>query len=408
VRPGIVFVEQFYYPDGWGGAQLPRDVTMRLAASGYAVEVVCGSDPYAPVEGDPGPDPAASGVRIRRVPRLLGGDIHRHKLLRQLWFCAALLPLLLLRSRPSAFMVQTNPPLAVPIVAAAAWLLRRPLVIIAMDLYPEVILAHGVLRAGSLAARVLGAVFAWAYRRAATVIALGPTMSQRLVDKGVSADRISTISNWASGDERVVRGPGNVLIDAWGLRGCLVVLYSGNLGLAHDVETPILAARELRSEIPSLRLLFVGQGSRLEEARAIARSAGVEDIVHFRPFVAADMLPHSLGLADIALVTMRPGFEGLVVPSKLLGYLARGVPTLYIGPPGDVQRLVEDAGAGVCVPNGAVAEVAALLRRVARDRAPLERMGAAGAAYYASHLSREIGLNSYRSVVDAAVRRASG
>jgi hypothetical protein len=144
-RRRIVFVEQFYYPEGWGGAELPRDVTTHLARRGYAVEVICGSDLYAPLNGDPGPDPAAAGVRIRRIPRLFGGDIHRLKLVRQLWFYAGLLPRLLLGGPADVYVAQTNPPLTVPIVALAARLRRRPLIVVAMDIYPDVIVAHGAL-----------------------------------------------------------------------------------------------------------------------------------------------------------------------------------------------------------------------------------------------------------------------
>ena len=97
----IVFIEQFYYPEGWGGAQLPRDVTTDLARAGCDVEVICGSDQYAAAEpGAAVDDPRTSGVRIRRVPRLIGGDIHRLKLLRQLWFYACALPMLIFRRRP--------------------------------------------------------------------------------------------------------------------------------------------------------------------------------------------------------------------------------------------------------------------------------------------------------------------
>src|ERR1700761_540637 len=91
----LVFTEQFYFPEGWGGAQIPRDITIHLARSGLEVEVICGSDQYSPVEGQPGEEPSAYGVSIRRAPRLLGGDVHRHKVLRQLWFCCAILPRLL-------------------------------------------------------------------------------------------------------------------------------------------------------------------------------------------------------------------------------------------------------------------------------------------------------------------------
>jgi colanic acid biosynthesis glycosyl transferase WcaI len=403
-RSGVIFTEQFYYPEGGGMAQLPRDITTYLARHGCSVEVVCGSEQYAAVEGQAVDDPRESGVKIRRVPRLFRGDIHRKKLLRQLWFCLAATPLLLLRRRPQVFVTQTNPPFIVPLVAAVAACHRRPLIVIAQDLYPEVLIAHGMLRDGSMGARVLQLIFKWAYRRAACVVSLGPVMHRRLVEKGVRNARITTISNWATGDEGIVRGGANRL---WGLEGCFVVLYSGNAGVAHDVETPIRALGEVLTELPTLRLVFVGKGSRLADAAQIAREAGVSHAVQFRPLVTFDLLPHSLGLADIALVTLRKGFEGLVVPSKLLGSMARGVPTLYVGPPSDAQEFIEASAGGLCVPNGDMLGLANVLRRLATNREILLRMGVAAASFYRDNLARPIALQRYLAVVENVGRLSS-
>jgi len=400
VRREVVFMEQFYYPEGWGGAQLPRDVTMRLAQRGLAVDVICGSDQYVPAEGDGGANPSAAGVRIRRVPKLFGGAVHSHKLLRQLWFCLAAAPLLLFRARPRVFVTQTNPPLAVVLMALAASVHRRPLVIIAQDLYPEVLFAHGMVGQRSLAARVLNRVFAWAYGRATRVVSLGPVMSERLRLKGVERERIVTISNWATGEEHIVRGPENRLRREWGLEGCFVVVYSGNLGIAHDVETPIRALRECMAELPTLRLLFIGKGSRLSEAQKVAEECGVSAAVQFRPPVPLELLPHSLGLADVALVTLRRGFEGLVVPSKLLGYMARGVATIYIGPPSDAQHLIDESGGGASVANGDVRALSDVYRRLVAEPAALSSMGLAAEEFYREQLSRTLGLQRYEAVIE--------
>jgi colanic acid biosynthesis glycosyl transferase WcaI len=396
----IVFIEQFYYPEGWGGAQLPRDVTTDLARAGCDVEVICGSDQYAAAErGAAMDDPRTNGVRIRRVPRLFGGEIHRLKLLRQLWFYACALPMLIFRRRPDLVVTQTNPPLVVPIALLASRLHRRPCMIIAQDIYPEVMRAHGMIDERSWSAGLLTRVFGWAYRSARAIVSLGPVMTQRLLAKGVSSDRIIEICNWATGDETVVRGAANRLRDAWGLAGSFVLLYSGNLGVAHDVETPIRAMRTLSERVPELRLVFVGKGSRLAQAKDLVRELGLQHVVQFRAFVPFELLPHSLGLADAALVTLLPGFEGLVVPSKLLGYMARAVPTLYVGPDSDVSRLVELSHGGRCVPAGAVDEFADAVERWVRSGPDLRASGEAAAAYYAAHLSKAMGLAAYRDAV---------
>jgi len=397
--PRIVFVEQFYYPEGWGGAELPRDVTTHLARHGHAVEVICGSDLYAPLNGDPGPDPAAAGVRIRRIPRLFGGDIHRFKLLRQLWFYAGLLPRLLLGRPADVYVAQTNPPLTVPIVALAARLRRRPLIVIAMDIYPDVIVAHGALAEGAIATRLLDAIFRRAYRAAERVVSLGPVMSQRLIAKGVSADRIREISNWATGVGGVVRGADNRLRREWGLGEDFVLLYSGNLGIGHEFATLMQGFAQARRTDASLRLVMIGKGSRLEESCRMAAELGLGESVRFADLVPADRLPESLGIADLAVATLREGFEGLIVPSKVLGYLARGIPVLYIGPRSDIDHLIERYHCGEALRNGDAAGVCQAILAASADRASLARRGESGRRGYETDLRRELGLARYEAVV---------
>jgi glycosyltransferase involved in cell wall biosynthesis len=393
--PSVVFTEQYYYPEGWAGAQLPRDITIHLARSGFDVEVICGSDPYAPVDGSPIEDPRLQGVRIVRVPRVLRGDIHSLKLLRQAWFYLCVLPLLAFRRSPALFVTQTNPPLLVPIVALAAWLKQRPFVIIAQDIYPEVMFAHGMVKRQGIAASILGSLFRWAYRRAERVVSLGPTMTQRLIEKGVRSERVTEVSNWATGDESIVRGAENMLRPSWDLTGKFVVLYSGNIGIAHDVETPILGLKTAIARAPNIRLVVVGKGSRLEEAKALVRAHHLDEHVIFRSLVPTELLPHSLGLADLALVTLKRGFEGLVVPSKLLGYMARGLPTMYVGPPSDAQSILEASRGGVCVANDDVDRFATALVEFASAPQSLTLMGSSAARYYDAHLSRDVALAKY-------------
>jgi colanic acid biosynthesis glycosyl transferase WcaI len=404
LKHAVVFSEQFFFPDGWGGAQLPRDVTIHLARAGFAVEVICGSDQYAPVDGDPGQDPSMFGVRIRRLPRLLRGDIHRLKLLRQLWFYVLAFPLLLIRRRPDAFVTQTNPPLLVPAVALVAFLRRSPFIIVAQDLYPEVMIAYGMLDPRGMAGRLLDRLFRWAYRRARCVVALGPTMRIRLVEKGVTPDRIVVISNWSTGGTSVVRGPENQLRRKWGLDGKFVILYSGNIGIAHDIETPILALKLALARAPGVRLVFVGKGSRLAEARSLAAVEGVCDQVLFKSLVSMELLPQSMGLADLALVSLRDGFEGLVVPSKLFGYMARGIPTAYVGPPGDIQHFIEESGGGECVRNGAVEALAESFVRLSSNAEAVREKGRAAEEYYRAHLDQSIALDRYLSLMRQVCR----
>jgi colanic acid biosynthesis glycosyl transferase WcaI len=400
MKTRILFTEQFYYPEGWGGAQIPRDITTFLASNGFQVEVLCGSEQYAPCLDDSTIDPARFGIRIHRVPALFPGDIHRSKGLRTIWFCIAALPMIIFRRRVDVIMAQTNPPPLILLLALLSRLQRRRFIIIAQDIYPEVMIAYGLLNSSAFAARALSRAFAWAYRRADAVVALGPRMAERLVNKGVASKRIWHISNWASGDTQIVSRADNELVTRWGLGDKFTLLYSGNLGAAHDCETLIRAVAYARSDLANLQLVIIGGGSRIPEARRLVADLAIEDNVTFESFVPLHLLPKTLGLADLAVVTLLPGFDGLVVPSKLLGLMARGIATLYIGPAqSDVDTLLAQSHGGISVRNGDIAMAAKYIVNLASNPAQREAIGDAARNYYEQHLSSKSGLEQYRRLV---------
>lgn len=403
----ILFVEQFYYPDGWGGTELPRDVTCHLQRRGHQVSVLCGSDQYVPVTGEPGPDPRTLGIRILRTAKLPGRGIRGFKALRQLFFYVQAIRYLALRA-PDIFVAQTNPPLIIPLVALAARWWGRPLVVIAQDLYPEALLAAGLIGERSLAARVLQRVFSRAYRRASKVIALGGSMAARLAAKGVVPDRIEIVRNWATGPCEVVSGADNRLRVEWGLEQTRVVLYSGNLGRGHEFETLLDAFDKAVRTQPSLKLVIIGQGARLAEVGAGVSARQLQQHVLFRQPVPASRLPESMGLASLAIVSLRQGFEGLLVPSKVPGYMARGLPVLYIGPPGDISELIDEAGCGQHCLNAETDAVAAVLTQIATDPELWRSKGESGRRYYEQHLSRERSLDRYAEIIESCLRSGPG
>ena len=403
----ILFVEQYYYPEGWGGAQILRDITISWAKLGWRVHVLCGSEQYSTTGDEPAEDPRRHGVLIRKVPRFLGGNVREARILHQLWFCAAALPYLLFGGRPQAIVAQTNPPIAVVLLALVATLRRRPLIIIAQDIYPEVLLAHGMLKPRARLARLLTAVFGWAYRRASAVVSLGPRMRARLIEKGVSNDRIWKISNWATGETAIVHGNQNALLTEWRLRESFVLVYSGNFGAAHDCDTLLRGFAQARELVPELRLVIIGTGIRIAEARRWVDRLRLEESVAFKSFVPFALLPQTFGVADLGVVTLQSGFDGLVVPSKLLGNMARAIPTLYIGPEGsDVDVYIRESGGGLTVANGDVDGYARDVAEVVKHPERLREMGLAAQRYYEKFLARDIGIAHYGRLLSTVARTA--
>lgn len=398
-----VFVDQFYYPDSSAIAQLLTELTIGLKERGWRVGVVTSRDEYAKPERPAPVDPEDVGVEVRRTPKLAAGSIRRRRLLRQLWFYATATLGILAAPAPPLYVAQTTPPLTPACVALASRLKRRPYVVIAQDLYPEILAAHGLLDPSKGVYRLIKLIVDRAYRGAVLVVSLGPYMTRRLLEKGVKGGRIEEISNWGVGDVRPWTGP-NPLRQEWGLEDKFVVLYSGNMGLGHEFKTFLEGAAEAKAELPELAVVFVGGGPRRKGIEAWVSEHAAGEWTLFRPYQPLDRLRESLGMADLSLVTMREGWEGLVVPSKVLGILAMGSPTLYVGPESDVSVLLDRFAAGAHVRNGDVGGVRDAILRAARDEGWRRAVGENAARGYNEHLSRDAMIDRY----DKALSRVLG
>jgi len=369
----IVLLNQYYAPDEASTAQLLSDVGAGLAAAGHQVEAVCCNRSYTdPSRRYPARE-VVDGVRVRRAAATgFGRSSKLGRLVDYASFMLGAAARLLFRRRPDVVVSLSTPPM----VAALGWLAARlrgaRTVYWVMDVYPDVAYELGVLRRGSLAGRVLDALSRFQVRRSDRVVVLGETMAERLPH--ARPQTLVVIHNWADGE--VIRprpARESPLRAEWGWGDRLVVLYSGNMGLAHEFDAVLGAAERLRDDA-RVRFAFIGGGPRRGEIEREARRRGLAN-VEFRGYVPRERLGDSLTAGDLHLVTLRPGVEGLLVPSKIYGILAAGRPTLYVGPAaGEVAAIVGE-GCGAVIAPGDGETLAREIARYAADASSRERDG---------------------------------
>jgi glycosyltransferase involved in cell wall biosynthesis len=362
----IVLVNQYYAPDDAPTAVLLADLGERLVQDGHEVTAVSSRRAYTEERRLYPRRERRGGVEIRRIGSTgFGRGTRLSRMLDYVTFLCGAGARLLFLPKPDVVISLTTPPL----LALPAWLAARVrgarMVYWVMDVYPDLAFELGVLRPTSLTGRALRRISRWILQRADLVIALGRTMAERLAASG--AHRISVVHNWADGEAIRPRSASDHPMHAtWGWGSRVVVMYSGNMGLAHEFET-ILDAADILREDPHILFTFVGGGPRkktVELAVARRRLHNVE----FRPFVAQHELAWSLSGGDVHLVTLGQQMAGLLVPSKIYGILAAGRPTIYIGPrDGEIPEIVEAGDCGVCVDLGVGPALAREIREYATD-----------------------------------------
>jgi len=302
-------------------------------------------------------------------------------------FSAALAGLFLARGRYDAIYA-TSPPLFVGAAALALSYLRRtPLFFEVRDLWPESAVTLGELknpRAIVWAERLERAC----YRRARRVVVVTEGIRRRLLERGLSADKLVFIPNGANTDLfRPQPEAGATLRADLGLNDAFLVLYAGIHGIAQSLETVVETARLLRNDA-GIRFLFVGEGPVKAKIVALTEQHGLKNVL-FHPEVPRERVPAFLSAADVALVPLRRlDLFRDALPSKMFDAWAAGCPTL-VSIAGEARRVLGQAGAGCFVEPENPQALAEAIQTLAGDRAACREMGLKGRAFVEAHYSRQ-------------------
>ena len=200
-----------------------------------------------------------------------------------------------------------------------------------MDLYPDVLAAHGRLSASGALYRALERLTRLQFRGASLVLALGPRMRARVLPYLASETRLDWVPLWGTVSSQTVDPAAAAAWRArrgWAPDEC-VLLYSGNMGLGHRLGEFLSAASELGGRGPLWA--FAGGGRRRSEVEAFM-AAQPSARVQLLPYVAQEDVAASLSAADVHLVSLRSAWQGLIVPSKLQAAFTLGRPVIFVGP----------------------------------------------------------------------------
>jgi colanic acid biosynthesis glycosyl transferase WcaI len=236
----------------------------------------------------------------------------------------------------------------------------------------------------------------WALSQAARVIVLGEDTRERIIAKGIDASRVVVVRDGAQIPE-TAQDRDHPVVREIRTGYPFVVLHAGNLGFYGAWETVVSAAQMVNGD--GIGFVFVGDGAL---RRQVESSANACKAVRFLPFRPPDEVPHVLAAADLHLLTIRPGLEGIVVPSKLYPILAAGRPVLVLAPENcDAARLVRRTGCGVVANPEDPGSLLTLVRELSRDPERVGRMGARAAAV-AREFSFQNELARFVEVLEAA------
>lgn len=244
--------------------------------------------------------------------------------------------------------------------------------ILVWDLYPEHVIEQGWLKATNPLVRTWSLANRRAYRAASVVITLGEGMALAVRKQARQDLQVWEIPNWADTELLCpLDKKDNTFAQNHCSAGAITVLYSGNLGASHSLHALLLAAQKL-SHVPDLEFLIVGEGLRATEILEESERLGLTNL-KLLPYQPWKILPLSLAVGDIAVVSQEPGTEHLSVPSKTYSALAVGSAILALtSSNSDLGKLVRKHDVGSVCNSESVSEISTAIMKYVNNRTILK------------------------------------
>jgi colanic acid biosynthesis glycosyl transferase WcaI len=393
-RPRLLVFNQYYWPGVEATGNLLAQLCEALAVD-YDVTVVAGTLTNPPA----GPGRTTrNGVEIVRVRST---SFDRSRLMRRginyLTYLASSIREGLCSNRPDVVICMTDPPIIGDVALAVARRFRVPLVVVAQDVFPEIAVQLKRLE-NPLLVGVLRTAVGIYLRRGDRIVAIGERMRDRLIEKGASPHRTVVIPNWVDTEVLQPQPRDNQWASEKGLVGKFVVMHSGNVGYAQDIDALVRAATFLR-DLDDLRIVIIGEGARHAEVSALSEQLETDKVV-FLPFQPREVLSQSLSAADVHVVGLARGLSGYVVPSRLYGVLSVGRPVIVAAEDDtETAAVVHREDCGFVVPPGRPELLAQAIRRAHDGELDLNGMGVRGREYVLREADGRVAFERYRAII---------
>jgi len=286
-------------------------------------------------------------------------------------------------------------------IRVAAFLRGAKSVLRVDDVYPDVLIATGMVGRRSPVALFLAAANRILYRSVDRVVVLGRDMKTLICGKiGTPTGHVVIIPNWADIDT-VLPTPkaGNQLLGELGLADKFVVQCAGNMGRAQGIENMFAAAGLLKDD-EGISFLFIGSGARRPWMEDEVKNKGLRNVV------LADQRPRSdqhcfLNACDMGMLSLLKGMTGAGAPSRIYNIMAAGKPLIIIADrDSEPARIVMEEGMGWVVPPDRPGQLADAVISARSDPEKLAEMGRRARLAAEMKYPRDVIVESYKALIE--------
>ena len=240
----------------------------------------------------------------------------------------------------------SNPPINAAIGLKLKKLFDAPFVYMNWDLYPQVI-EYGVRNVvGKTVSRLWHRWNNRNYPKIDRMLTIGNVMAETInnsLERKIKIDVLPVAVDTVR--LRPIEKANNPFAVEHHLTDKFVVLYSGKMGVGHNIEL-ILAASQQLKQYSEIKFVFIGNGPKYEVVKRFMAENNSPNIL-LLPLQQEEMFPFSIACGDIGIVSQEASMAHLFMPSKTYSMMACGEAIIGIGSEhDDLKCLIERTNVG--------------------------------------------------------------
>ncbi|WP_298920647.1 glycosyltransferase family 4 protein [uncultured Nostoc sp.] len=389
----ITIITQYFYPSHAATAQLMTDLAKGLSQKGYQINIFTGTQAK-----DTTPELSNQAIINRAFSPIAASTSILSKIISSIFFLLDALKYVILLPRPTPLLIASNPPYAGILGTIFKIVRGGKYHFLLQDIFPESAVMSGIIQQNSFSVIFLKKLIYLTYKYADNIIVLSTSMQCFLENKYPELkEKIKVIENWAVEDIISCDKQANDFAQQYNLDKVFTVLYSGNLGRLHDIETIAEAANILKNT--PIQFVFIGDGAKTKVVKQAIQSNKLKNIL-LLPYQPREILHLSLTACDLSLVSLIPGAESIVAPSKLYGMLAAGRGIIAISSANSyIDQLLTNSGCGINTSPNNPQHLANLINELASDSIKVKLMGEKARQVYESKYTFKRALAEYEKLL---------
>ncbi len=283
-----------------------------------------------------------------------------------------------------------SPPLPLSLVGIVLRFFGVKTLLNLQDLFPQNAIDLGILK-NPLQILFFRIIESFSYRFSNVITVHSEGNRQMLLkQKPLLREKIHVLHNWVDLGHYQITNSINFR-KKWNLSHPFIAVFAGVMGPSQNLML-IMRIAESLSYRENLLFLLVGDGIEKEMIMEYASQKKMRN-VRFENFVSRKDYSDLLKICSFGLVCLNPKNKTPVIPGKILGYMAAGLPVAaFLNESSDGHKVIQNSGCGLSA-NSDDEESCVHVINSLLDNSEVSLMGTAGRSYAKKNFSKEVCIN---------------